>query len=346
MDILPREIIVNILSRLPIKPLIRCSSVCKYFLSLTLDPYLINSHLNHAASHNEENPSLILNTTVLIGLTHFRSQLHYATQTLANSSCDRIPYFSSFNFNEFRVVGSCNGLLCLLRRNIDGFMFVINPCTGKRIEIPKLLIIRKSVVGMGIGFSPKSNEYKVVKVISGSAAYVFSLSERVWRAVGAPNFKISGDLKSNVCVNGVVHWASYAPSNFIVCFNVADEVFDAIPYPAGAVRQDGFLLAVFSGCLGAIEYEFNNCIHIWVMTHYNVGKSWTRSFTINVNPCSWNCRDVQVLYVLKNGEILILCRNQALYFYDPKTTSFRQPSIPGLPSWFEAVCHVGSLVHP
>lgn len=198
---------------------------------------------------------------------------------------------------------------------------------------------------MGIGFSPKSNEYKVVKVFGWSASYVFTLSERVWRAIESPSFRISGDLKSNVCVNGVVHWASDAPSKSIVCFNVADEVFDIIPYPSGGLRQGGFSLAVFSGCLGVIEYEENDCIHIWVMKDYNVRGSWTRSFSINLkNFFWWDCKDVQVLCVKKNGEVLMLYRNHTLWFYDPKTVIFRKQSIVGLCSSFKAVCHVGSLV--
>lgn len=151
-------------------------------------------------------------------------------------------------------------------------------------------------MGMGIGCSPKSNEYKVVMVSSRSASYVFSLSEGGWTAVEASSFEISGDFKSNVCVNGVVHWASYSPSNSIVHFDVADEVFDVIPYPAGGLRQGGFSLAVFSECLGVIEYEENNCIHIWVMKDYNARESWTRSLTFNLNPIGriqLNCRDVK-----------------------------------------------------
>ncbi|KAH7859649.1 hypothetical protein Vadar_003757 [Vaccinium darrowii] len=348
MDNLPREIIVNILSRLPIKPLIRCKSVCKSFLNLTRDPYLINTHLNHASSHNEENPTLILHTTTIsYSFNQFRSHLYYATQTPTNSfSCEQIHFISPLNINEFRVLGSCNGLLFLLHPTIDGRVSVINPSTRKLIEIPNLMA-GKSSVGMGIGFSPKSNEYKVVKVFDWSALYVYSLSKGIWREVGAPSFKISGDLKSNVCVNGVVHWASDSPSNSIVCFNVADEVFDVIPYPAGGLRQGGFSLAVFSGCLGVIEYEENNCIDIWVMKDYNVRESWTRSFTINLkNQFWWDCKDVQVLCVQKNGEILMRYRNQELWFYDPKNMIFRKPSIFGFPHSFEAVCHVGSLVSP
>ncbi|XP_058218368.1 F-box protein At3g07870-like [Rhododendron vialii] len=207
MDSLPGEIMVNILSRLPVKSLLRCKSVCKSFLNLTLDPYLIEAHLNHASFHHDQNPSLILNTAVLNGDTHFRSQLYYTTLTTTQSNypCNEIP-FSPLNVDDFCVTDSCNGLLFLQRRTIDDFMFVINPCTGKQIEIPKLIIpaLRFEIpqliilslgveMGIGFGFSPKTNQYKLVKVIDGSASYVFSLSEGVWReAAGAPSFKISG----------------------------------------------------------------------------------------------------------------------------------------------------------
>ncbi|XP_058217572.1 F-box protein At3g07870 [Rhododendron vialii] len=354
MDSLPGEIMVNILSRLPIKPLLRCKSVCKSFLNITLDPYLIEAHLDRASSH-DQNPSLILNTTVLNGTTHFRSQLYYTTltPTQSNSPCDEVP-FSPLNFGEFRVEGSCRGLLFLRHRTIDDFMFVINPCTGKRFEIPKLIIASCGVErGIAFGFSPKGNEYKVVKVIDGSASYVFSLSEGVWREAvgGAPSFKISENFESDecVCVNGVIHWSCYSPLNFIVCFDVGNEVFGMIPYPAGKLQLGEVTLVLFSGCIGFIEYDLNSeddRVNIWVMEDYNVRESWTRSVIINVNHIGWDWGRFEILCVRKNGEVLMLHRNQALLVYDPKTMSCRKPNIVGLPSWFEAVCHVGSLVSP
>lgn len=67
-------------------------------------------------------------------------------------------------------------------------MFVINPCTGKQIEIPEMIDWPFGVhMVIGFGFSPKINEYKVVKVIGASRPYMFSLSEGVWgEVVGAP----------------------------------------------------------------------------------------------------------------------------------------------------------------
>lgn len=105
-------------------------------------------------------------------------------------------------------------------------------------------------------------------------------------------------------------------------------------------------MALFSGCLGFIEYDLNSGddrVTIWVMKDYNVRESWTR---VNLNQNGWDWERVEILCVQKNGEVLMLRRNQALLVYDPKTMRYRKPNIVGLPSWFEAVCHVGSLVSP
>lgn len=82
------------------------------------------------------------------------------------------------------------------------------------------------------------------------------------------------------------------------------------------------------------------------MKDYNVRESWTRSFILNLNHIWLDWGRVEMLCVQKNGEVLMLHRNQALLVYDTKTVSCRKPNIVGLPSWFEAVCHVGSLVSP
>ncbi|KAG5545743.1 hypothetical protein RHGRI_018033 [Rhododendron griersonianum] len=192
----------------------------------------------------------------------------------------------------FRILGSCNGLLCLHHGTVNyGIMFVINPCTRKRIEIPEMIDWPFGVhMVIGFGFSPKRNEYKVVKVIGASGPYVFNLSEGVWReVVGAPSFKIVPYSESYVCVNGVIHWTSVYGSNSILCFDVADEVFDVIPCPASGLQCGQVFLALFSGCLGVIEYDYgeNNCFDIWVMKDYNVRELWTKSFIINMNHIGW-----------------------------------------------------------
>ncbi|KAI8561469.1 hypothetical protein RHMOL_Rhmol04G0342200 [Rhododendron molle] len=56
---LPHEVVYDILSRLPVKPLCRFKSVSKSWLALITDPHFIKSHL-HQSMKSNTNQKLIL----------------------------------------------------------------------------------------------------------------------------------------------------------------------------------------------------------------------------------------------------------------------------------------------
>lgn len=173
LDNLPNEVIVEILSRLPLKSLVSFMSVSKTWYSLISSPHFIATHLNRAISDPQYPPYLLLG--------HYDGELQKARFTL--HSCDdpfprkhiykQVNYsFAALNqllyylrdeverevgffecasdFIEFRfppnsssrffsVVGSSNGLLCLAD-DVSGCdsceYFLWNPSIQKSIRLP------------------------------------------------------------------------------------------------------------------------------------------------------------------------------------------------------------------
>jgi hypothetical protein len=71
--------------------------------------------------------------------------------------------------HKLDVANSCNGLLCLCDPINKDPLLVCNPVTGEFIRLPKVSTSSKNTqkpVCSGIGFQPKTNEYKVVRMLN------------------------------------------------------------------------------------------------------------------------------------------------------------------------------------
>jgi hypothetical protein len=111
---LPEDVVLNILSRLPPKSLLRFRSICKSWLSVIGNAnYLSKNLLNHsiltaaAAAHQL---LLVKLTAPSIPKRQTCSFLSYQTLAFASQTPQNLPIRSPRGLS---IVGSCNGLLCL-----------------------------------------------------------------------------------------------------------------------------------------------------------------------------------------------------------------------------------------
>jgi hypothetical protein len=76
------------------------------------------------------------------------------------------------SYGKFNIVNSCNSLLCLSDPYTENPLVICNPVTGEFIRLPKATTtpfkLNTGGVRMqghsGLGFQPKTNEYKVIKM--------------------------------------------------------------------------------------------------------------------------------------------------------------------------------------
>ncbi|KAF2292361.1 hypothetical protein GH714_020612 [Hevea brasiliensis] len=239
MEHLPHEIIHDILSRLPISSLVQFKCVCRTWRALAQDPHLVKFHLS--ATTNSD-PCLILHCDFPI-----RNQLYFVDfAALPDQGKDKVkrinaPFWPIMP--EFDVVGSCNGLLCLADSLYDDAVYVYNPFTRKHIELPKSLKYPDQEVVFGFGFHPKTEQYKVVKIVyyrnshSGyprarrlvypqSEVQILTLGSPKWRSLGKIPFQLVRR-PSEALVNGRLHWVSrhrrYNPARLLVSLDLADD---------------------------------------------------------------------------------------------------------------------------
>ncbi|KAK9285575.1 hypothetical protein L1049_024770 [Liquidambar formosana] len=190
----PQEVLTEIFTRLPIKSLLRCTSVCKSWYSLIKNPSFITTHLNS-------------NTSPLLLLRHCtenyeedRYSLHFDNDTLDLYSKLDCP-FKSFT-GYFKIVGYCHGLLCLSDCHIEP-TFLWNPSIRVYVTLPKPSVTFGShgphTVVLGFGFDSLTNDYKVVRIVSidsngvrySQEVEVYTLSTGAWRGIRASGSSVS-----------------------------------------------------------------------------------------------------------------------------------------------------------
>lgn len=383
MDLIPMEIVVGILSRLPITCLVQFRFVCKSWRALTQDPFLANSHLLCSA---QTNPCLILHCDSPI-----RNQLYFVDLSTDENKVKKLHIPFQSTMPEFDVVGSCNGLLCLSDSLYHDTLYVHNPFTMDFMELPKSKQYPPNQeIVIGFGFHPKTKEYKLVKIVyykksstscSSRGRYpqsdveVFTLGgSTCWKSLGKIAYQlVLGRPSEAALIDGRLHWVSkprrHDPARRIISFDLADEEFHEVQKPeCGVLNRCNYQLVVLKGCLAAAVFRNygKSLSEIWVMKEYDVKESWVKAFRIGSympkglkqqnhlhtrrnnakiwrNSSSSSSSVVRILCILDNGEILLEYKNRMLVSYDPKTEKFKDFSFQGIPNWFHATVHVGSL---
>ena len=196
---LPDEVLVSILKRLPVKSLIQFQCVRKNWKNLIKSPYFIQEHLQHHTNH----PTL-LDYSAYQERRVSRCGMLIDPQ---NKQVRQIPNPPSINHSVYnmRILGSCNGLVCLLvlhnfdydhvctERNTDDnnlpYLLLWNPATRQSKKVPAKYI--KNFNGdfcLGFGFSSVDNDYKIAKIrcyfaVNPVEVEVYSLNSGSWKAV-------------------------------------------------------------------------------------------------------------------------------------------------------------------
>lgn len=345
-DYIPHELLIEILTRLPVKSLLRFRAVSKSWYSLITNPNFITFHLNQTNKNN----------TATLLLRHYDKndkKEHYTLfpddQTLGEVfSAIEFPFKSAIGY--FRIVGSCNGVLCLSDDLFGDMETVImwNPSIRKYVALhmgskprwPHMFVL-------GFGVCRSTNDPKVVKIVylkdisynykAPPEVEVYSLSTGSWRSVGsvAPPYYMVEFTWSQAFVNGAVHWIAYDKCveggfrNLVVSFDMGDEVFREIMLPNALASElvTNLCIHAVGGSLAALKYnnqlETTPCC-VWVMKEYGVPESWTKLFTIDLPGML-----KKTVAFRDNGEVILSLRNNALVSYDTNSGQSKDLDIIG-----------------
>ncbi|PRQ30756.1 putative F-box domain-containing protein [Rosa chinensis] len=349
IDSFPEEISHDILSRLPIKCLIRCTSVSKPLLSIIKNSGFIRAHLRR---RNE--------TLLLLHSRCYRASTHEGIEEVYRLHCDN-PAFDEYcriDFQvgrmvdpingRFRVAGICDGLVCLADDLMSKALSYIiwNPSIRKAVTLPRpgftFATHGSFEDSIGFGFDATTNDYKVVRLVTledlvdedvenRTVAEVYSLATGSWRSLGSVGLPCQiFCIRPHAFFNGNIHWVVHAVASFyfILAFDLVSESFRKILIPIGtklgfnsrvSVTGDGKYLALFTW------YNDNHIsyLDIWVMKEYCQQESWTKMITLAPQGPEGSVRPKPFCF-RKSGEVFLelrepdfYCRYQTLVSLDP-----------------------------
>ncbi|KAF3796067.1 F-box protein [Nymphaea thermarum] len=310
---IPIDMVAEILSRLPPKPLLRFRLVCKSWRD-TIDShhFILNLHLplSRAASPTQ----LLLQD---------KNDVFYCDYEPPASTLTRIRLpFSIDEGNSIWLTSSCNGLLCFLqyhwRKSVYTF-HVINPITGKAANLPECICTTLWCTCQ-ILWSPPGRDggggvYKVLFVYvkaEGVTSLVYTLGLDVaWRPV--PNrFKVweagTSECMHYPCINGAAHCvyssAREELGGRIAAFDILHEQFREILFPPGccspksncwgwwgSLRSHTPRVVELRGLLALLHMNGEGTLmETWLLTDYS-GGVWTKDQTICLLPV---CREIRL----------------------------------------------------
>lgn len=325
---IPNELVTDVLSHLTVKPLLRLRCVCKSWNSLISDPTFVKLHLHRSS----QNAYYTLVSGIDFIVASFRFDPLFKNSPII-FKLPKDPYYQSNN-NEFQnVVGSCNGLICLVgssrvNENIECWFRIWNPAT--RTLSRRLGSFRDDLsttrYNFTFGFDKSNNTYKVVALTR--KIRVFTLQDNAWRNIQNPPEVHYYAMAKLVYLSGSVNWLAihnhFGLTNkpfVIISLDLVTETYTQLLPPEGEVSFINHNLTVLNDCL-CFSHDFKQThFVIWKMKEFGDENSWTQFLKISYN-------NLQIDYPFNgfNLSLLPLCyseKNDTLLL----TNQYREGSI-------------------
>ncbi|KAM7488748.1 hypothetical protein LguiB_026232 [Lonicera macranthoides] len=330
---LPDEIIDEILSRVPIKSLLRFKCVCRHWFSKISDP-------NFRHKREIESILQIKSETRTISL-HSIDGDKVVTESFVLPSNDR-----KYECKRTFLSNSCNGLVIIC---FGKSFFLFNPSTRYLVKVLELNYLRYNcVVMIGLCYDASTKDYKVVIRFthhSDDVKYVVaaSLKTKRWVEINFP-FE-AASVNAGPMVNGKMHWTvnekfknSSLPQE-IICFDQHTNLFKEFPSPQSKFRGENAIagLGVLGECLCMVRRKFHT-VEILIMKEYGVKESWTSLSTVTFFSSPF--------LFIKNGEILGKIKGYQVFAHNPQKNTRRKFDLTGSNDLLHAVALVQNVLSP
>ncbi|WJX66377.1 hypothetical protein P8452_50939 [Trifolium repens] len=324
------DLMIEILSRLPVKSLLRFRCISKSLNSLISNPIFVKLHLQRS----QKNINLLLRFTYY--LRTFSLVNKYSLSTIVED------FDFGSDFKKFKVVGSCNGLVCLVaeysfnRSSTRYLVCLWNPSTNsksyKACSVHSKNTFR-SFPMFGFGYDSLSDSYKVIIVHFKNYKNYVSIKSKVnvydkrhncWRNIqNFPGFNIHME-NPGIYLNGTINWLAISDLDhywdfplYIVSLNLGNEKYTQLSLPS--CFDQVVRVGRTKPCLGILKdrlcfsYDDVAKTHfvLWQMNEYGVENSWTQLLKFSYQAPQIDCTTQEYcilppLGTLKNDHLILI----------------------------------------
>lgn len=176
MDDLPENVVVDILSRVPVKTIVHCKCVCKKWCDLVSDTYFVNIHLPRSPAglmihHTSKKDATGFRSPGILKLVEIEDEPdhhHFQHDPIMSLDLNRATIFQE---SPILPVGSVNGLICLWEYSLGvDNTYICNPITRECMILPRQQYHRQgcAVIVYGFGIGLQTKEYKVIRTFQGN----------------------------------------------------------------------------------------------------------------------------------------------------------------------------------
>ncbi|KAL5100769.1 hypothetical protein RYX36_005096 [Vicia faba] len=280
---LPDDVIIEILLRLPVRSLLLLKCVCKSWKTLISDLQFAKQHLQSLTM----DPS-IANRRFFFGRGDGKI-VSVPVKPLLENPSEPIEAVEFSMEHSLRVLGSCNGLVCLLEI-YEGYVRLWNPSTkfeSNKSPSLNLLFDQWTIAFYGFGYDHVNDKYKLlldVRVVSNIGyqnVRLYTFGENSWTTI--QNFPCHPARFTGKLVNGTLNWiivrrvGDYIQTR-ILSFDLVKETYTEILLPQNQKHDPCMNQRPDLGVL-------NNCLLLLDVRHVlNCGYENVRLYTFGENP--------------------------------------------------------------
>ncbi|RYR32325.1 hypothetical protein Ahy_A10g046907 isoform H [Arachis hypogaea] len=366
------EVVMEILSWVPAKPLTRLKLVCKSWNSIISHPHFVKLHLHRSP----KNAILLFTRTATLTFDEKakRGLVFSSIESFIqnpSSTLDAQENLHSLHGQDW-VSGSCNGLVCVAHifdhpnNDISDIWFrLLNPLTGFISENSPYLRVNVNNA-FGFGYDESSDSYKVLTLIRDSSgtvtAQVYSFGGSSWKTINSfPAFPFCVEDNGHF-IRGTLNWLGLRNPHgghydwaavtldmlMIVSFDLKSDTHKQILLPKGIDEIPGEepTLGVWGNSLYLLhDYKKTHFI-AWQMKEFGDENSWTQLLKISFQ--NLGVERLLSVFIFENGNIFMLRGRHRFeeVFYDRRDNSVKRINILADNSYLIAFDYVESLVQP
>nr|ACD13457.1 S-locus F-box protein 11 [Prunus armeniaca] len=299
-----KEILIDILVRLPAKSLVRFLCTCKSWSDLIGSSCFVSSQLHRNATKHDH--------VYLLCLHHSNFELQADPDDPYVKQEFQWSLFSNETFEEcsklshplgstehYVIYGSSNGLVCISDEilNFDSPIHIWNPSVRKirTTPISTNINIKFSHIALQFGFHPGVNDYKTVRMMRTNkdvlAVEVYSLRTDSWKMIEAipPWLKCTWQHHKGTFFNGVAYHIiiKKGPIFSIMSFDSGSEECEEFIAPDAICSPWGLCIDVYKEqicllfrCYGC-EEEGMDKVDLWVLQENRWQQTYPFIFPFN-----------------------------------------------------------------